>query len=143
MTLPRRDQGARAWLAAATTFAVAGQVANLVHAAGHVVGGRLVGAPMDELLLTGTRIATIYRGEQAGLPPRVHLGRALGGPAANLALALLLTLPAALLPAGRGREIVRLLLNQTLLAGLGALLPLPSVDGEVVWREVRRQRQGV
>lgn len=135
---PGRSRGER--LAIGVAVGLAGEITNLAHAAGHVAGGRLVGSPMDELLLTATRIANLYHGDQTGAPPRVHLGRALGGPAANAALAALLALPAVVLPAGPVRRFVRLLAAMNAATSLLALLPIPSVDGEVVWREAGRLR---
>jgi hypothetical protein len=138
-TLTRPDLTGRQRLAAGARFALAAQMTNLVHAFGHVVGGRLVGAPMEEMLLTGTRIANRYVGDHERLPSQVHLGRALGGPTANLSLAVLAA-GLLVLPARAGRPFLRWLLLLNLLAGLGALLPIPSVDGEVIWRELRGRR---
>ena len=140
LTLPRRGLSPRQRLTATLAITSAGQLANLVHAAGHVAAGRLVGAPMDELLLTGTRIVNIYHGDQAAYPPPVHLARALGGPVANLLLAAL----TAWLVRQTGDDrfgVARPLVAVSLVAGLGALLPLPSVDGEVIWRELTRSRR--
>lgn len=123
----------------ALVFMVAGLVANAVHAAGHIVSGRLAGSAMDELLITATRDASLYRGDQRGIPSRTHIGRAVGGPLANLAAAsVAFALLAALGPGGAGRSVLARLASVNLGFGLGGLLPVPSVDGEVIWREVGR-----
>jgi Zn-dependent protease len=136
LSLGQRHPDGAARLAAAGQFALAGQIVNLSHAVGHVVSGRLAGAPMDELLITATRIANRYEGDQERYGPRIHLSRALGGPAANLLLAALLAAWLRRRPAGLGRDFAERLLALNLIAGLGALLPLPSVDGAVIWRQV-------
>lgn len=123
-------------------FVVGVEANTLVHALGHIVGGRVVGSPMDELLLTATRGANLYRGDQAALPGRVHLGRALGGPLLNLIfvgtlLALSWLLPSP--PTGLASETISSLISTGLTFGLGGL-PLPSVDGQVIWREILRSR---
>jgi Zn-dependent protease len=102
---------------------------QVVHAAGHMVSGKLIDAPMDALLVTMTRWVNVYDDTGKRIPRRVHLGRALGGPIANLLvgtvfLLFALTNGGSLLWAG---AVVNLL------AGLGALLPFPSVDGAVIW----------
>ena len=127
-------------------FAVGVVIGTLVHALGHILGGKLVHSPMDELLLTATRGVNIYHGDQTGLPGRVHLGRALGGPALNLLVAAALAVAYAaasrwLLPApvtGLPAELMASIISINLNIGVLAILPLPSVDGQVIWREVLR-----
>lgn len=127
-------------LTVAVAFGLAGTMTNLVHALGHLLSSRLTGAPMDELVVTATRIVNVYRGDQTGYPPRVHLGRAVGGPAANLALAALCFFAGRCLPAGPARASAWLLAAQNGAAGVLALLPIPTADGEVIWRELGRLR---
>lgn len=124
----------------ALVFMVAGLAANGVHAVGHIASGRLAGSAMDELLLTATRDANLYRGDQRGIPGRTHIARAVGGPLANLAAAAAaFALLAALGPGGgAGRAVLARLASVNLGFGLGGFLPIPSVDGEVIWREVGR-----
>lgn len=108
-----------------------------LHSIGHIIGGKLVGAPMDELLLTMTRQVNIYHGPQE-FPSRVHLARAMGGPIANIVFGITLLvgwltvggIPLAVLGVGN------------ILGGLAAaLLPIPSVDGEILYRELAKMRQ--
>ena len=120
------------------TFAIAGLLANVLHGLGHVVSGSLAGSPMDELLFTATRDANIYRGDQSGVRGRIHVVRALGGPLANLAAA------AALFAIGSvagdaGQPYLTRSVGVNLAFGLGSLLPLPSLDGQILWRELRRR----
>ncbi len=102
---------------------------NTWHNLGHVISARLAGAPMDEIALTVTRQANRYYGDQSRYPRRVHLIRALGGPAANLLAALILAGAHALWPGDA--LLISALLNVA--AGLGALAPIPSLDGWVIW----------
>lgn len=130
----------------AALFALAVQVATLVHAGGHILGGRLVGSAMDELLITATRDVNRYAGDQTVLPGYVHFGRAFGGPAANLIVYGLCAALLSGLPAGLGHDLGSQIMSVNQFFGLGGFLPLPSVDGAVIWREVwralRRQLAG-
>lgn len=130
-------------LQSSVAFVVGVAVGTLVHALGHIVGGQLVRSPMDELLLTATRGVNLYHGDQSAVPGRVHLGRAVGGPALNLLFAGLLAAGLGwLLPGGVGGllgQTLNSVVSTSLYIGLGGLLlPLPSVDGWVIWREVLR-----
>lgn len=126
--------GAR--LADALAFAVAGLVANVAHALGHVATGTLAGSPMDELLVTATRDANVYLGDQSAVPGRVHVARAVGGAVGNLAVAGLAYAVLAALPGAH--PVLARVAGVNLFCGVGSFLPLPSVDGEVLWREARR-----
>ena len=126
----------------ALLFTVAGLVANAAHALGHIVSGTLAGSAMDELLITATRDANLYLGDQRGVRGRTHIARAVGGPAANLVVAAITF--AALIAWGGGgmHPLLDRIAGVNLLFGLGGFLPVPSVDGEVIWREVRRGWRG-
>ena len=119
-------------------FTLALQITNAIHAGGHIAGGKLVESPMDELVITATRFANLYEGDQSRQPSRVHIGRAIGGPVANLAASALFDLGARKLPDGFCRELCTYLTTFNRAVGLGALLPFPPVDGGVIWREVRK-----
>lgn len=118
-------------------FAVAGLVANAAHALGHIVSGTLAGSPMDELLVTATRDANRYHGDQSGVPSRTHIARAVGGPVGNLVVAAVAFGALAVLGVG-GHPILARTAGVNLAFGLGSFLPVPSVDGEVIWREAWR-----
>ena len=112
------------------------EISTLIHALGHILGGKLVRSPMDELLLTATRGVNIYHGDQDTLPSFVHLGRAMGGPVLNL---LVYCVVLQLLPySGTGfmSDVLAAIASTSLFMGVGGFLPLPSVDGQVIWREV-------
>jgi Zn-dependent protease len=99
-----------------------------------MISSKLAGAPMSYLLVTATRQVTIYEGDQSQFPPRVHITRAIGGPIANIAagvIGLLLTTIIGATPALLYFTIVNLL-------AVFALLPIPTVDGEVIWKYARK-----
>lgn len=119
-------------------FTIVVELATAAHAFGHILSGKLAGSPMDELLITATRDVNLYHGDQSRVPSQVHLARALGGPLFNLALAGMCALLAPLAAPGLGQALAASLVSTNLFFGLGGLLPLPSVDGQVIWREVIR-----
>jgi len=110
---------------------------NSVHSVGHILSGKMVGAPMDELLITASRHVNIYRNEPPNLPSQVHLGRALGGPVLNIAVGLLVLIVAL----GIGSAGLLFFSVSNLAFGISALFPVQSFDGEVIWRELRRQNE--
>jgi hypothetical protein len=126
------------WFYDALLFTIAVEAATPLHAFGHILSGKLVHSPMDELLITATRDVNLYYGDQSTVPSYVHLGRALGGPVFNLLIAGLLYALLPLVPAGVGLTILDRIASMNLFFGVVGFLPLPSVDGEVIWRELLR-----
>src|SRR5262245_29422701 len=63
---------------------------------------------------------------------------AFGGPLFNLIVAGVCASLAAIISAELWLALMSSLVSTNLFFGLGGLLPLPSVDGEVIWRELRR-----
>lgn len=120
----------------ALVYLIGVEITTLFHAFGHILGGKLVGSPMDELLLTATRGVNIYYSDQTRVPSYVHLGRALGGPVFNLLAAGVLYLILPLVERGFNFDVLASLAATNLFFGVGAFLPLPSLDGQVIWREV-------
>jgi Zn-dependent protease len=119
-------------------FTIAVEITTVLHALGHILSGKLVNSAMDELLITATRDVNLYHGDQSIVPGHVHIVRSLGGPVFNLIVAgFLLTLAPSLAP-GFWSGLVASLISTNLFFGIGGFLPLPSVDGEVIWRELLR-----
>lgn len=118
-------------------FVIAVETTSLIHAFGHIISGRMVHSAMDELLITTTRDVNLYHGDQSHVPGHIHLARALGGPVLNLIAAGMFT---ALFPtaAGFSSDLLNSLIAVNLFFGLGSFLPIPTVDGEVIWREILR-----
>jgi hypothetical protein len=120
----------------AGVFVIGVEISTLIHALGHILGGKLVRSPMDELLLTATRGVNIYFGDQKALPGFVHLGRAMGGPVLNLLAAGLVSALQNFAGIGFTADLLASIISTSLFMGIGGFAPLPSVDGEVIWREV-------
>ena len=119
-------------------FTIAVEITTVLHAFGHILSGKLVNSAMDELLITSTRDVNLYHGDQHIIPGYVHLVRSLGGPVFNLIVAGLLSFFVAGVSSGFWSGLLASLISTNLFFGLGGFLPLPSVDGEVIWRELLR-----
>ena len=99
----------------ALLFTLAVEITTVLHAFGHILSGKLVHSPMDELLITATRDVNLYHGDQRLIPGHVHLVRSLGGPVFNLIVAgLLSALAAGIAPKVRAANAVGNLLFTTL-----------------------------
>src|SRR3954451_13285835 len=71
----------------ALLFTIAVEITTVLHAFGHILSGKLVHSPMDELLITAMRDVNLYHGDQRLVPGHIHLVRAIGGPIFNLFVA--------------------------------------------------------
>jgi Zn-dependent protease len=106
--------------------------ANMIHSLGHILAAKMVGAPMEVLLLTGTRDVTLYRTSEPGPSKWMFIGRSLGGPLNNLlfgfiALGIWHTYSFAWL--------ISLYVFNFAIA-VWTLCPVPSMDGWVIWGEL-------
>jgi hypothetical protein len=119
-------------------FTIAVEITTVLHAFGHILSGKMVHSAMDELLITTTRDVNLYHGDQSAIPGHVHLVRSLGGPVFNLLIAGFCVMIAPLLSPGFWSDLVASLISTNLFFGVGGFIPLPSVDGEVIWRELLR-----
>ncbi len=105
----------------------------LLHSLGHIFSARAAGAPMDALLVNAVHWVTLYY--NSGVPPQAHLGRAAGGPLANLTGLLIGRGLRDLLPAGPlGRDLADVFMRFNAAIGAAALLPTPSFDGGALLR---------
>ena len=118
-------------------FAIAVEITTMIHALGHIISGKIVNSAMDELLITALRDVNRYHGDQSQIKSTTHLVRALGGPVINLIVAGICIFVAQLIPSGFWSSLNASLISVNLFFGLGGFLPLKSVDGEVIWREVK------
>jgi Zn-dependent protease len=122
----------------ALLFTIAVEMTTVLHAFGHILSGKMVHSAMDELLITATRDVNLYYGNQSLIPSQVHLVRSLGGPLFNIFVAGVCATLASIITADFWLALVSSLISTNLFFGLGGFLPLPSVDGEVIWRELLR-----
>jgi Zn-dependent protease len=122
----------------ALLFTIAVEITTALHAFGHILSGKMVRSAMDELFITATRDVNLYHGDQRLVPSSVHLVRSLGGPIFNLLIAGLCLVFAPMISSNLWSDLLASLISTNLFFGLGGFLPLPSVDGEVIWRELLR-----
>jgi Zn-dependent protease len=108
-------------------------VSSFCHGVGHILSSRLVNAPVTYIVETATVYVTVYRDDHVQ-PSRVHIGRALGGPAINL---LLGGAAIGLYLIALQNHFVLFFGIVNLVLGVITLLPIPTLDGAVIWREVR------
>ncbi len=111
------------------TTAALGAVTGL-HQIGHMATARIVDAPMDMLLITPIRIYTLYDDTGKTISRGQDIGRAIGGPAANIGFGL----GALVLSMFVKCRFVRFFGVISALVGLGALTPFAGNDGEELFR---------
>jgi hypothetical protein len=132
-----KDAGAGRLLVAGLGYGALLFAANILHSVGHIMAGRLVGTPVDTVLSTSTRDVILYVQPGTAAPVRCRLGRSLGGPAANLAVGCALALVGHLAQASWAS--MAGLVNVAIAAWL--LMPIPSLDGWVLWSILLRSRR--
>lgn len=106
----------------------------LLHILGHILSSKLAQPAMTEARITPLMIQTRYDDDPPSLSAQVHLLRAVGGPVMNLVtgtLALLVWLSV-------GGQYLLFFALANKIIGVMVLLPLPTVDGAVIWRELPR-----
>jgi len=118
-------------------YGVSLYAAVIVHAVGHIISGRAVGSPMAANVLTATFHLNEYAEPAEPSPPHIHIGRALGGPLANLIAGLAAIGLSSILRS----PWLASFSAANLAFGALALLPIPTIDGEVIWRELLKRRQ--
>jgi hypothetical protein len=118
-------------------FTIAVELTTAIHALGHIISGKIVNSAMDELLITALRDVNRYHGDQSQIKSTTHLGRALGGPVLNIIVGVICIFFASYVPSGFWSNLNASMISVNLFFGLGGFLPLKSVDGEVIWREVK------
>jgi Zn-dependent protease len=112
-------------------------ISSFCHGLGHIISSRWVNGPVTSMVVTATVNVTHYEDDEEQ-PSRVHVGRSLGGPLFNLLLGL--TAIAIYMVAGQNHF---LLFFGIVNLGFGGftLLPIPSLDGAVILRELRDWKQ--
>ena len=124
-------------LASGLAYGLMLMIANAIHSIGHIVAGRIVGEPMASIVLTATRDVAIYVRKGTDAPRVRRVLRSLGGPAVNLGTGVLA------LVTGRAADVewLRMFGLLNLLIGAWTLLPVPSLDGAVIWSSLLRRNQ--
>ena len=108
---------------------------TVIHTFGHIVAGRLVGAPMDANLMTATRDVNIYITHGVDTPRRARIGRSLGGPVANLVAGLV----SAALWRWNGGPWFLMFGIMSVAIGVFTLMPIPTLDGSTIFRQLLRR----
>jgi hypothetical protein len=110
-------------------------LSELVHNLGHAWSARRTGYPMNGVRFWFIFAQSLYPADEPALPGRIHIRRALGGPATSLLLGCL-TGALALLAAPAGGfawwVLTFLTLDNWLVLGFGAFLPLGFTDGSTL-----------
>jgi Zn-dependent protease len=128
------------WMLAIAWFGLF-EIADTLHTLGHIRSARQADAPMDGVVLTTGLQMTVY--EKTDVPPRQHVGRALGGPLASGTLTLAAFPLYSLfrhVPILSALTEAWLLSNAIILAG--ALSPTPHFDGASILKWVVTGRTG-
>jgi hypothetical protein len=102
---------------------------NTIHSLGHILGGTLLGARMNALLLTATRDVNVYLGARAEVPLQIRMGRAASGPILNVLTGVGLIVAGRMLHTGWLAAFGCFNLG----VGLWTLCPVPTMDGWVIW----------
>ena len=115
---------------------------ELWHQIGHSAAARRTGHPMSGVLFWAGLATSLYPRGEEDLPGQVHIQRALGGPTNSFLLALAAGLLALALSSTGSTAFwaaVFLCLDNLLVFGLGALLPLGFTDGSTLlyWMKKR------
>lgn len=108
---------------------------SLFHSLGHIISSRMAGAPMDAVILTLFVPTTHYEDDGKDITSRQHIMRALGGPLMNLALGLLFLLIYSVVIQC---TFVAFFAGINLAFFVATISPIPSLDGAVILREMRR-----
>jgi hypothetical protein len=107
-------------------------VSELVHQLGHAGAARRAGYPMRGVRFWGLLSTSVYPKDEPPLPGKIHIRRALGGPAVSLIFAMiwLLLVLIAVPVGGVGFWVaVFIFLDNLFVLTIGSLLPLPFTDG--------------
>jgi hypothetical protein len=110
-------------------------LSELIHHLGHARAARRIGYPMTGVRLWFIFGQSLYPAEEPPLPGRVHIHRALGGPLASILFGAFAAVLALLVrPAGNfvWWVLVVALLDNWLILGFGAFLPLGFTDGSTL-----------
>jgi hypothetical protein len=110
----------------------------LVHYLGGAVAGKLVDAPMRQVVFTSTLAYNAYD-ESREYPSRVHVIRGLGEPAANLILGAVML---GLYLAGTHSHLVLFLAVLNLAFFIIAMAPFPTMHGGVLLKNLKAWTRG-
>ncbi len=114
-------------------------LSNILHSVGHVIAGKIVGSPHGAVRVTATIHVNYHQCDPAICTRWRHIGRSLGGPLVNL----LLGCAVFWLVDKTGPDWLVFLGRANLIVGIWLLLPIPRLDGWVIWGELLGFRRRV
>lgn len=106
---------------------------SFLHELGHIISSRQVGAPVTYIIMSMT-VANTYYNDSEDLPSRVHIGRAIGGPLTNLIAGIIGIVSYGVMQS----HFVAFFAVLNILFFIVTILPIPTIDGDVIWRELRK-----
>jgi len=109
-------------------------LSSFCHGLGHILSSRFVGSPMTTLIATATVYTTFYD-DHENVSSRVHIGRAIGGPTLNLLVGVIAL---AIYAFALQSHFVLFFGIVNLIFVAITMSPLPSLDGAILWRELRQ-----
>jgi uncharacterized membrane protein YccF (DUF307 family) len=109
--------------------------ADAAHVAGHIISSELVGAPLDGIDF-GLYPQSVYHNHD--VTPQQHIGRAAGGVVASLLAVLLIGWLARHIDHAPAKQLLRISAAQNALLLVISLLPVPMVDGGVIYANLRK-----
>jgi hypothetical protein len=112
--------------------------ADCAHVVGHIVSSQAVGAPLDAVDF-GLYPKSVYLDHDVS--PRQHIGRACGGVGASLIAALALAALARIVTTAPARQLLTIAAAQHGLLCVVSLLPVPQVDGGVIYANLPKLRR--
>ena len=109
----------------------------LLHIIGHILSSKFVSPAMTEARITPMLIQTRYDRDSNAIAPVVHLTRTIGGVLMNLTMGIVGYF---IWQIGNSQFAVFFMAANFVLM-IFVLLPLPTLDGEVIWREIKNLRR--
>lgn len=105
---------------------------DVAHQLGHAFAAKRTGYPMTGIRFWFVLSTALYPPDEPALPGRIHIHRALGGPPVSLGLGVMFGLLALMTPGLIGWICAFLAVDNLLVLGLGAFMPLGFTDGSTL-----------
>lgn len=128
---PVEDLGVK--IVAGIIYGVLIILATNLHTFGHIMSSRMVGASVTYIQMSAT-VNTTYYDDTDELPSHVHIGRSIGGPLINLIIGLIVLL---IYSSSTNHYLAFFAFINLLLFAI-TILPIPTLDGAVILRELRK-----
>ena len=112
-------------------------LSSFCHGIGHIISSSLVDAPISSIIMTAT-VNVIHFDDNDEMPSRVHVGRSLGGPLFNLLLGLMAI---GIYEYAVQNHYILFFGWVNIIFGVFTLLPIQSLDGPVIFREIKEWKR--